>query len=141
LALTRLTTEEGHAMKMLKVPGVSLVVMVIGSAFLVTNVSGCKKTAPVVISGVVTNAADGKPLAGVRVNASPVAHFEGEDGGTTDAEGKFSFTCHFQWGSQTKWSLELGKDRFETETVDLSFIQPKDETQYAAVVVQMKAKR
>ncbi len=108
-----------------------LVVGLLGPA-LCFFVSGCHYSYEFEIAGVVTNVADGKPLAGVQVFST----FDGTlwHGTTpmavTDPDGRFVCSTkvrEIQFSARkAEWVLIFIKDGFETGSVDLAFVRQPD---------------
>jgi hypothetical protein len=94
---------------------------------LVVGVSGCQYSYPFELQGVVKNAADGQPLAGVTIvlkNARE--HGDTPFPVTTQADGAFSANfrvagSQFVAADPPVWSLALSKDGFHDEVIDIRF--------------------
>lgn len=96
------------------------------------GVSGCQYSFPFEISGVV-RAADGGPLAGVRVTLNAGGIVESSFPVVTGPDGTFKARVRirdieFMPSELPKWSLELSKDGYEKATVEISPKQPESPT-------------
>jgi len=114
----------------------------VAGLLLIIGVSGCQYNYPFEISGVVRNAADGAPLAGVSVTIradgirgeSPFPVITGPDG---------TFKARFEVGDiefmrdeLPQWSLTLSKDGYQDATLDIS---PKQEPESPRKTTQLRA--
>jgi hypothetical protein len=92
--------------------------------------SGCQYSYPFAIRGTILTVADGSPLAGVRVVLkAPCVTIVGPGTEETPAltgNGKFLLTfeapevCFTDTGSRSQWSLNLSKEGYTDEVIDVS---------------------
>ena len=78
------------------------------------------------MTGVIKNAVDGSPVAGVLIEPEPYGGWvNGDSPVVTGSDGRFSFkfsvdTFEFSNGKLPTWTLKLSKTGFEDETIEIT---------------------
>jgi hypothetical protein len=104
---------------------IRIVTTALVGVLVICGVSGCSIVYPFELRGVIRNSADGTPLAGVTVMLKAPGIIESHFPVVTEADGSFVatfkvFDTQFDHGKLPQWSLDLSKDGYEEETLDVS---------------------
>jgi hypothetical protein len=114
-----------------------------------TGLPGCSVVYDVEVRGTVTNAADGKPLAGVLVELEAGGVYESTSPAVTASDGRFSLQFYVSAGQfgvneMPRWTLKLTRDGLVAEAVDISPTREpksgKGPVLIVVVVASMRAK-